>query len=318
REASGREEALRLVRAEQPDLVVVDIELADVDGVHLVLDLRAQPVPRRVVLRARPDIEPETRALARALGTGFVGKPANPQALLAALERALADPVPLAAGVGASDAPLRAMIGLVRHLAAQRQPLEAAREALALEIRKRLQADEQISQSVLDLRDQALRDPLTGLYNRRYLDASLAREESRARRRGQPVAVLMIDVDHFKRFNDSYGHAAGDEVLRRVGRYIESHTRGEDIAARYGGDEFTLVMAKTPLEAALPRARALCAGAQALSVEFGGRSLGRLALSVGVAAFPEHGESLQAVLQVADEALRRCKALGRGRVEVAA
>jgi len=319
REASSREEALRLVRTERPDLIVVDIELADVEGVQLVLDLRADAplAAPRLVLRARSEVEPEARAMARALGTGFVAKPANPQVLLAALERALADPAPLGPDIGAGDVLLRPLIGLVRHLAARHDPLEAARAALVLEIRKRLLAEEQLARSVLDLRDQALRDALTGLYNRRYLDASLEREESRARRSGQPLAVLMIDVDHFKHFNDTSGHAAGDEVLRQVGKYIGSLARGEDIAARYGGDEFTLVMAQTPLETALLRARALGAGAPTLGIEFDGRRLGPVALSVGVAAFPEHGESLRRVMQVADEALRRCKSLGRGRVQAA-
>jgi len=318
-EAPDREVALRLMRAERPDLVVVDIQLADVDGVQLALDLRSDPVGAagRIVLRARSDLEPEARALARALGAGFIAKPANPVALLAAIERSLADPASLARNSGAADALLGPVIGLVRRLAERREPLEAARSALEFEIRKRLLAEEQLAQSIVTLKEEALHDALTGLYNRRYLDASLEREESRARRTEQTMAVLMIDVDHFKRFNDTLGHVAGDAVLREVGRYVASLARREDIAARYGGDEFTLVLAQTSLETGLARARTLSAGARSLKIEGDDGRLGPVSLSVGVAVFPDHGSSLHAVLESADAALRRCKHSGRGGIVLA-
>ncbi|MGH8738047.1 MAG: GGDEF domain-containing protein, partial [Burkholderiales bacterium] len=226
-------------------------------------------------------------------------------------------PAPRAREAGVDDALLRAVVGLVRRLAEPREPLEAARLALESEIRKRLLAEEQLARSIFALQDEALHDALTGLYNRRYLDASLEREESRARRSGQTMAVIMIDVDHFKHFNDAFGHAAGDAVLREVGKFIASLARREDIAARYGGDEFTLVLAQTSLDTALLRARTLGAGAQTLGIEFDGRALGPVALSVGVAAFPEHGSSMRQVLEVADAALRRCKQSGRGGIALA-
>jgi diguanylate cyclase (GGDEF)-like protein len=316
-EASRREEALRLARAERPELVVADVQLAEGDIIELVLDLRAEAVPQRIVLRAGGELEAQARAVARILGAGFIAKPANPQALLAALERALADPALRERDVSADDALLRPVVGLVRGLAERRGRLEAARAALELEIRKRLLAERLLGESIFGLRDQSLRDPLTGLYNRRYLDESLEREESRARRSGQPFTVLMIDVDHFKRFNDTLGHAAGDAVLRDVARFIASAARGEDIVARYGGDEFTLVMAQAPRAAAVARAETLIAGTRALKLDAEAGNIGPVTLSVGVAVFPDHGDSARAVLAVADAALLRGKQSGRARVALA-
>ncbi len=317
-EASNRAEVLQAVRAETPDLALVDVALAGLDGIQLVLDLRRECglSAQRVVLRAAADLEAEARALADTLGAEFVAKPANPDALVAAVEAALAKAAP-SRGERAAEALLAPLVGIVRRCAERADPLETARAALEQEIRKRLLAEQQLSQSILGLRDQALRDPLTGLHNRRYLDESLDREESRALRSRRPFAVLMIDVDHFKRFNDTLGHAAGDAVLCAVARHIASVARGEDIVARYGGDEFALVMAQTARDTALQRARTLCADAQRLEIECAGKRVGPVALSAGIGVYPDHGESGVVVLQAADAALTRCKRSGRGTVLIA-
>ena len=166
------------------------------------------------------------------------------------------------------------------------------------------------------LRNQALRDGLTQLFNRRYFDEALPREIHRALRRGQPLAVVMLDIDHFKTFNDTHGHAAGDLVLREVGAFLASHTRKEDLACRYGGEEFALVLPDTPLEAAIERAEALRRGLSSLRVQQDKRPLGRLTISAGVAAMPEI--PAEDVVQVADSLLYRAKAEGRNRVIAAA
>src|SRR5262245_41642582 len=123
------------------------------------------------------------------------------------------------------------------------------------------------------LRQQSIRDPLTGLFNRRYLEESLLLEIQRAKRSNSPFSILMIDLDHFKRFNDTHGHEAGDIVLQTLGRFLQRHIRGGDIACRYGGEEFTLVLPGTTLELAQQRAEELCAGIRSLHVEFNGASL---------------------------------------------
>src|SRR3989442_13635863 len=152
--------------------------------------------------------------------------------------------------------------------------------------------------------------------NRRYLEESLGREESRARRSGQPLGVMMIDIDNFKRFNDTLGHAAGDAVLRAIGQYLPSAARGEDIASRYGGEEFVLVMAQAPQATVRERAEKLRRGVNELEIEYEGQRVGPVTVSVGIGIFPDHGDSGQGVLRVADVALYRAKQSGRNCVVI--
>ena len=195
--------------------------------------------------------------------------------------------------------------------------LEVARSGLEQEVTKRLWAERELTQANLRLHDRAVRDALTGLYNRGYLEESLDREESRARRSSQSLGVMMIDIDHFKRCNDMFGHAAGDTVLRAVAQHMLSLARGEDILCRYGGEEFALVMAHASPATMLERAEKICLGVQNLGIESDGRRVGPITLSAGIAIFPDHGESGQAVLQAADAALYRAKAAGRNCVVMA-
>ncbi|GEM_PF-957838 len=168
------------------------------------------------------------------------------------------------------------------------------------------------------LRQQSIRDALTGLYNRRYLDETLPREILRAERAGATLGVIMLDIDHFKRLNDTRGHEAGDAVLSALGRFLQHHVRGDDIACRYGGEEFTLILPGASLDTVCNRAERLRAGAQSLAVRVVGTQLDALTLSLGVAVWPQHGETAEAVLQAADAALYRAKQGGRNRVEIAA
>jgi diguanylate cyclase (GGDEF)-like protein len=167
------------------------------------------------------------------------------------------------------------------------------------------------------LRQQSIRDPLTGLFNRRYLEETLGLEIERARRSNAPFSIIMLDLDHFKQFNDTHGHEAGDVVLQTFGSFIQRHVRGGDIACRYGGEEFTLVLPSTSIEIAQQRAAQISEGIRALNIDFKNQILGPLTLSIGVACFPTHGEMGEVVLQAADAALYQAKSQGRDRVVVA-
>lgn len=169
-----------------------------------------------------------------------------------------------------------------------------------------------------ELEIRSVRDPLTGLYNRRVLEAALNREIVRARRRGHPVSVVFIDLDHFKKFNDTFGHAAGDEVLLTLGKMFKDYYRGEDVVCRYGGEEFAIVMPEARPEDAAARAEGLRAKAEDLKIHFQGRELDRVTLSIGIAAFPEHASTPESLLRAADECLYRSKSAGRNRITVAA
>ncbi|WP_017721041.1 PAS domain S-box protein [Kamptonema formosum] len=163
------------------------------------------------------------------------------------------------------------------------------------------------------LQHQSIRDPLTGLFNRRYLEESLTREIHRASREQQSLGIIMLDVDHFKRFNDTFGHEAGDAVLRELGLFLKQHIRSSDIACRYGGEEFMLILPEASLEHTQERAEGLREGVKHLNMEHHRQPLGGITLSLGVAVFPEHGLAGEAVIRAADAALYRAKILGRDR-----
>ncbi|MGH9501217.1 MAG: diguanylate cyclase [Terriglobales bacterium] len=167
------------------------------------------------------------------------------------------------------------------------------------------------------LRYQSVRDPLTGLFNRRYLDESLEREVSRAIRKNQSLGVIMLDVDRFKKFNDMFGHDAGDTVLRELGDYLSKFIRRGDLACRYGGEEFTLVLPDSSLEDTRRRAEELRATFQQLSIKYRDLVLGKVSLSLGVAALPEHGTTPGDLMAAADGALLLAKQRGRDLVLVA-
>lgn len=166
------------------------------------------------------------------------------------------------------------------------------------------------------LKNQSICDPLTGLFNRRYMEESLEREFSRANRNKTSLAIVMMDLDHFKRFNDTFGHQAGDALLRAFGDLLKRNTRGQDIACRYGGEEFALVLTDTTLNGVLQRSEILRQQVKQLSVEYAGQLLGAVSISMGVALFPDHGITMGDVLRASDQALYCAKREGRDRVSV--
>jgi diguanylate cyclase (GGDEF)-like protein/PAS domain S-box-containing protein len=164
------------------------------------------------------------------------------------------------------------------------------------------------------LHERSIRDPLTCLFNRRYLKESLERELRRALRNKHSVGIMMIDVDRFKNFNDTYGHEAGDAVLRELGVFLRNNTRGGDIACRYGGEELTLILPEANLKETQQRAEEIRQGIKYLKIDQDNQSLGVITVSIGVACFPENGSTGADALQAADRALYRAKELGRDRV----
>ncbi len=186
-----------------------------------------------------------------------------------------------------------------------------------LDITERKQAQDVLLKSEALLREQSVRDHLTGLFNRRYMEKTLERELRRASRKQISLGIIMLDVDDFKRFNDTYGHAAGDAILRELGNLLLGHVRGEDIPSRYGGDEFIIVLPDASRAVTRERAERLCEHARHFNIQFEGQTLEAITLSVGVAAFPKDGSTSAAILSAVDAALYRAKREGPGRVVVA-
>ena len=164
------------------------------------------------------------------------------------------------------------------------------------------------------MRNLSIRDPLTGLFNRRYMEEALEQEQHRAKRHETQLAVIMVDIDHFKKFNDNFGHDAGDAILRALGTFFKKHVRGSDIACRYGGEEFILILSPSTAEGAQQRAEKIRKDAGLLRVSHANQDLGAITLSLGMAIAPDHASESDSIVKAADVALYQAKANGRNRV----
>lgn len=204
----------------------------------------------------------------------------------------------------------------VLHLSMSTHALTPVKQQLATTVARQIALAIANLKLYATLQNQSIRDPLTGLFNRRYLNEFLERELRRAERNQECLSILLLDVDHFKLFNDTFGHDAGDAVLRHLSEFLQEHIRGSDIACRYGGEELVLVLPGASLDHAMQRAEQLRQGVKHLHVDYP-QPLGSITVSIGVACFPTHGLSGAIVLQAADMALYHAKATGRDRVVMA-
>jgi len=168
------------------------------------------------------------------------------------------------------------------------------------------------------LQKQAITDPLTGLYNRRYFAELLPREMIRAERGGTSVAVILMDLDYFKRINDTLGHEAGDLALKSIGVLLRSKVRGSDIACRHGGEEFALVLPQADAEAAQRRTEDIRVAVERLVLSYRGKPMGRMTASFGIALYPSNAGDMDSLLRAADRALYEAKGAGRNRIALSA
>lgn len=201
----------------------------------------------------------------------------------------------------------------IKHDISERKKMETALTEANRSLQERIAEIEELQTR---LKEQVIRDPLTGLHNRRFFDESLSGELARARREVYPVSLLMIDIDHFKQVNDTYGHPAGDEVLKALSNLLRASCREGDVACRYGGEEFVMLLPRARLEDAHERAEQWRAAFAALVVRYGEFEI-RETLSVGIAAFPRDAENGDTLLARADAALYAAKQTGRNRCLVA-
>ncbi|MCC6739857.1 MAG: diguanylate cyclase [Planctomycetia bacterium] len=197
------------------------------------------------------------------------------------------------------------------HLELSEGKPDPQRVELALELIRQASAAVQAKRYLAIVSQAAIRDPLTGLYNRRQFDTTARVMAAQARRFNQPLGVLMIDIDHFKKFNDTYGHDAGDVVLREFAKALQSTARQSDVMVRYGGEEFAVLLSQTSLGQARIAAERILEAARKIVLPIKGLEHGQVTVSVGVSAFPEHGESPEALVKAADLALYAAKNAGR-------
>ena len=191
------------------------------------------------------------------------------------------------------------------------------------EARERLRISERLQHQKLDeitalqalLLEQANRDPLTGLYNRRFFEPTLERELARCHREKQPLSLILIDLDHFKQVNDTYGHQIGDTVLKALAAMLSAQARASDVVCRYGGEEFLLLLPNMACNVALERAEHWRTSFAEM-VMYSGVTPVRVTLSVGIVSYPEHGASSEDLIRYADVSLYRAKMLGRNQCVV--
>ena len=194
----------------------------------------------------------------------------------------------------------------------ERKKLERELKAVNESLQEQLNENEHLR---LQLQEQAIRDPLTGVFNRRYFAEALDNETARATRENAPFSIIILDVDHFKQFNDTHGHKCGDLVLQSLAKFLLQNTRRSDIVCRFGGEEFVILMPDANLESAYERAELFRSQFASLVVKYEGKQL-KCAFSAGVACFPVHAASGEALLGLADQALYVSKANGRNRVTI--
>ena len=188
------------------------------------------------------------------------------------------------------------------------QLLEAANEDLRRYVKE-------IEHLQAELREQSLHDPLTGLHNRRYVNETLGRDMIQAERENLPLSIILADIDHFKKVNDTYGHQVGDSVLVEIARLIKEHARGSDIVCRYGGEEFLLVFLNTTRDDAAKRADEIRHMAADLRIPHEHGTL-MVTISFGLATYPDHGTNAEELIIKADQALYQSKHGGRNRVTI--
>jgi len=164
------------------------------------------------------------------------------------------------------------------------------------------------------LADQSIRDPLTGLFNRRYMEETLQSEILRAARKRTEIGIVMADIDHFKKFNDAYGHEAGDALIVKLAELFKHKIRGSDVACRYGGEEFIIILPESSTKDTIKRAEALREEVKNLNIYFREQLLPQITMSMGIATYPGNGTELKDLMWVADKALFKAKKEGRDRV----
>ncbi len=285
-QAASAEEALERLQSEPFPLVIIDLSLGRMTGLDLLREIkRSASDTTVVVLTGNPSLETAMSAL-RSGAYDYLTKPFEDIDLVTA----------------------------VVHRAIDRSKLDLHNRALLDDLKRNTEELERMNARLTDI---ANRDGLTGLYNHRFFREALELEVARCRRHRRPFSVIFMDLDHFKHYNDTYGHLAGDSLLCAVAKLLQERTRGETVAARYGGEEFVLLVPETASEGARRYAEGI---RQAVECHrFTGQQtqpLGKITLSLGVASYPQAGGEPAQLVGRADEALDHSKRAGRNRVSV--
>jgi diguanylate cyclase len=208
-----------------------------------------------------------------------------------------------------------AVRGIIESLVQTATAIKRGNQALEASLKASKTEITQLQQSLETVRNESLMDPLTTLANRKYFDDSLPRHLAEATATTEPLSLMLTDIDHFKNFNDTFGHLTGDQVLRLVAQSVKQNVKGQDVAARYGGEEFAIVLPRTALREAITVADQIRRSVMSkeLMKRSTGEHLGRVTISIGVATH-RRGDTLHSLIERADACLYAAKRNGRNRV----
>jgi diguanylate cyclase (GGDEF)-like protein len=280
-EAASGEEAMEAFRAQSHDLVITDIRMQGMSGIELLTQIKQHsPDTQVVIMTSHASLDSAVSAL-RAGAYDYLIKPFESLDLISA----------------------------VAGRAAEKARLVAQNRELVEQLKR---ANEELQEANTVLKEMAVRDGLTSLYNHRYFQEALALEVVRSKRSQKPCSVIFMDVDNFKVYNDTHGHPEGDSLLKVLARMMMSNLRGSDLAARYGGEEFVLLLPETPKEAALMIAEGVRCVVESYDFPGGEKQpLGRVSISIGVGCFPDDAGDPAALMAYADAKLYEAKHSGK-------
>ncbi len=317
--ANSGTQALEILQSSAIDLLLTDFKMPGMNGVELMEQARKRnPLVIRIVLTGYSDPQDIIDAINRGEAHRYLTKPYNPAELKLAVAQALE-----------SYELQRERARMIDELALQNaallqkgEELRRLNEELERRVAERTQelaaSNSRLEDALAQVTLLARTDALTGVWNRRYFFEMAGRELERADRYGGPMALLMIDLDHFKAFNDHFGHQAGDQALMRLARVLQDSLRSIDLCGRYGGEEFVIMLPQTDKKGSALVASRLIEKVADISLDgVVGAGKKRLTCSIGVAMYPDDGKRLQDLVAAADAALYKAKGAGRNRVEMA-
>ncbi len=285
-------------------LVIADQIMPGMKGVELLeIVKRRLPTTMKILLTGQAGLDAVIDAINRAHLNQYISKPWDETALLLGVENLLRQ-----------YRLVHENQQLIASLSAKNQALLEMNRELEAKIHERTH---ELAEANTRLAQLAVTDGLTGLYNHRHLHERLSLEVERSQRSGLPLSLLMLDVDHFKQFNDTFGHPAGDEVLRQLARVLNDTRRANDVVARYGGEEFAVILVDTAKFTAAKVAERVRERIAAHDFSDAAQRAGTISVSIGVATFPDDGSDAEALVRAADAALYAAKRAGRNRVVLA-
>ena len=312
--ASNGADGLAIARKTSPDLIVSDIMMPTMDGFEFVYSLRSDPalVNTKIIFHSAIFAGTEAKELAKASGVShFIVQPTHPDAILDIIERVLNDPMMPVSMQEVNKLRTRHRQLISNKLYEETNDLALLNQQLEQRITEKTRLLEEANQALTVL---SFHDQLTGLYNRRFLDELLSKEINSAKRHHKEFAVLLIDIDQFKKINDVFGHEAGDVVLKKISHCIQTNIRPEDIASRYGGDEFIVVLLDINVKNTFQRAELIRRAVETLDIHYNKQVLGAITISIGVAMYPICGQRRNTLIKAADAALYKAKTGGRNTV----